>query len=1087
MGFVHLHTHSHYTIGRGVCGVRDLVRRAARLGMPAIALTDTHTIAGYGELVDEAERQGIQPILGCELHVLPFEQTSWQNTTHPLTVLVRDELGYRHLLELLTHAHKAPPEASPHVSLSDLDRLSEGLVILTGPRESELAGCLAQNDSERTTRYIERLTQVADPDALFFEIIEYPSPAMRRVNDFIFQLGEFLKIPIVVTQDVYFLDPGDMTAYCAIEQQPRLLAPQWPLPDDQMPTRHFTTETEMRERFSFRPDIVDCSERIARMCTFRFPRSRSRVPLANLDRGQEPPSVLWHRVMQGATARYGSLTEQIKERLNREYADLHTREQTATGRCDMAEYLLFLQEAMAFVRQEGFSHGVGRGPVVTSVMAYCLGITDVDPIEYGLDFRTPRPEGGGLFPAVIELSHHGAQRLIEHLADRFGKMQVAALGHRVDWDRNRLFEQFCRWAGLPPARLADFPPDRVRMAARAEDLTPDMIGDAVATPLAERPTGSDLLGESRIPRGESLREHRTLADIVHRLHPCPRRYEAERTEFAAAKEPLSTIAPVIHETDEARYLQFDRDTVDRLGIPRLRFPPSGLINVIETAQHWVRNEDDADFAIDAVPLDDADTFRLLGLGLTNGIGPFHSISVKSLLRSRRPASIGELMEVYSIGKGRGDDGVDMPDRVDLIPDCLLGYRCAYLKVHHPVSFMAAMLTHSIGRSTSAQHRPRFQIILREARKMGFEVLGPDINLSVFEFAQERRKIRTGLMAIQGLGERIYREIDNARTGLSFESLEDFCRRTDPRLVTARLVQRLIKAGAFDRMEPNRTALLFEFERHLRNARPPSTRTERLAGADDPDEQLQLFSSEMFEEPDSGVGRPTPRADSPTPADIVQFEREAIGYAISHDMLDHYRQLTARMGAISPFEMHRHAVAEGRNPSRTVFVAGFVDHVEGDGPLVQEPGQAVLDLEGHVARVPPGMEKTTERISSARSPLLIEGIVRPRGKNESFLVVRRMHLLEEVAEIARNVAILRLNLAGENHKTIALIRAAIRKYKGNTRIESVGISGLSAWKLRGLANASVFFCPPLYRDLCRILDPSRIIPFDRDGKPVDVHY
>ena len=983
MGFVHLHTHSHYTIGRGVASVRELVRRAARLGMPAVALTDTNTIVGFEELIDEARTCEIQPILGCELHVLPLQHTLYQGHTHPITLLVRTDQGYRNLVRLLTLAHSAPDGEPPHVKASQLETHARGLIALTGPAEGELCHLLRSGDTEATTAYLNRLAGTFEPGAVFFEVIEYPDPALRRVMDYVLELSDFLNIPAVATQDVCFLDPADMPAYCAIEQQPRLLAPQWPLPDDQMPTRHFTTEREMRRRFGFRPAVIDQTVALAEMCEFRFPRGRSRIPLHTFDRGEDPPSMLWDRAVRGASARYGGLTEEVKQRLNAEYRCLRGETDASHGApalLDLAEYLLFAQDIMRFVREERMSRGIGRGPLLTSVLAYCLGITDADPIAHKLEFQDPRPAPDCLPPLDIELSSEGSRRLIEHLRETCGPRHVVHTAHRIDWDRNRLFEQLCRWAGLGPARLADYAPDR-RTCKIDNELTPDLVGEvrepespAVPEADGERP----LMGENRIPRGESLREHRSLAAIVYRLHPLPRRFEAERTDVVMSRDPLDSVVPLI-EAGPQPFCQGGRDLVDRLELPRIRLGFSSAINVLERAASWVRMEEDPHFSINAVPLDDADTFRLLGLGLTNGVGPFHSITMKSILRSRRPADTEALLETCAENRRPGP-GEEAPGRVDLLPECILGYRCAYMKVHHPVSFMTAMLTHSISRDDGPTRRPSFQIILREARKMGFEVLGPDINLSSAEFSQERRRIRTGLMAVQGLGEKTFEEIKRAHAGVSFSSLEDFCQRTDPRLVSQTVVRRLIKAGAFDNIEPNRTRLLFDFERLLKNARPS-----HRPGADSEDEkQLQLFEPDIFDATHEAELAPPGDAPEPSPEDIVRYEREAMGHAVTHDMLEHYRSLTAAMAAVSPFEMHRYAADGKKSEPRTIFVVGFVDHVEHEGPLVREAGEAVLDLEGHVLKAPADLKAPIDRIQKSQSPVLVMGEVQPRGRNECFL-------------------------------------------------------------------------------------------------------
>ena len=1189
MNFVHLHTHSHYSIGRAAPRVRDLVERAAALGMPALALTDNNTVAGLNELHQSAQEFGIQPIIGCEIDVLPSTHVAYQGLLHSLVALVEDEQGYRNLTALLTGAHERPADSRtpsavpPHVTTADLSRFTGGLIYLIGSPRSELFYWLRRGDPAETKNYLNRLANGVGQRNLYFEILEYPDPRVRKVMDYILELSRFLRIPAVATQNVHFLDPAHMPAYCALVQHPRLLSPHWPPPDHEMPTRHFTTPREMERRFGFTPELLEQSVKIAARCSFTFPRPRPRVPAPDLERGQDPPSVLWELAVRGAASRYGELTEAIKERLNLEYADI--RGSDGDG-IDMADYLLFLRDVADFLRGKGLPRGVGRGPILSSVMAYALGIIEVDPLRYKLEYHPLRPDPGRLPPFQIEVSSGGMEQVLQYLGTRYGTGNVANVGRRVDWERPRLFQHLCRWAGVPAASLRDFQPDKAlswsapvhgprppaaegnaprsapleRRSARLEGPSPRPPNGGPSPPTggAKEPatTGEEtrftdprtpsaptgpvrrvgerspdsrgrgapfrLLGEDDIPRGKSLRHAKSLAEAVFTLHPCPRGFEADRAQYVVSKEPVEAAVPVITDDRGRRVCQADADFLDRLGMPRIQFTSAAMLNVLERAQRCIRQEEDRSFSLSEIPFHDEPTFRLLGLGLTNGIAPLHRITAKSLLRAEGVSSIEDLLRVHArAARRRPDlwepdaDGVREGDKpvMDGLPDCILCYWCAYLKVHHPVSYMVAMLTHSLSARTPPPNRPRFQILLREARQMGIEVLGPQINFSAYEFAQERRRIRTGLMVVQGLGERIYREIDEVRHGMPFMSVADFCRRTDPRRVTQQLVVNLIKAGVFDVFEPNRTRLLVEFERALKNARmrafEASARTSGVRSSQ-PDTQLQLFDASMFEEEGARgerfgarggrLGEPseTNAVTVPPPSveDVMRYEQEAVGYSITHDLLDHYTELMGAIHAISPFEI------TSRLEGRKVYVAGYIDHVERESPPIPEtgvrggrydeggaaadaeasaPSAVVLDLEGHVVRVSPSLEGKLTRIQNARTPVLIEGTVRRRGRSEFILEAQDMCLLDEVTRKAEQVALMRLNLAGENRRTVGMLHSLLKAYRGSTVVEVENAEGLSRWATRKVEKSTVFFCPPLHEGLRRLLSGSRLKLYDRHGR------
>lgn len=1082
MSFVHLHTHSHYSIGRAVPRVRDLVKRAKEYEMPALALTDNNSVAGLGDLADAAKEFGIQPIIGAEIDILPSAHGFYQGRTHRLTALVETEQGYRNLVTLISIILNRPSNVPPHATFLDLLRHSKGLIFLTGSPRSELYYWLREGNAGETKNYLNRLAAGVGAANIFFEVMEYPHPRTRNVMDYVQELSKFLHVPAVVTQNVHYLDPEDVLAYCALVQHPRLVGPQWPLPEEETPTRHFTSTTEMQRRFAYTPHLLEATLHIAERCAFQFPRRRSLLPVPDFERGQDAPVVLWDKAVRGAAGRYGALTEAIKERLNLEYSDICS---SASDHINLAEYLLFLQDIMSFARESEICRGSGRGSLITSVIAYALGIVEVDPLAYDLPYRSLRKDAIHFPVFQMEASTAGMEQTLEFLRARYGDGYVAAVGKRVDWVRQRLFQHLSRWAGLSSVSLRKYPPEK-KHAAMADPETEEETAapssefegfkvdwdEEVETSSERGNSAAQLLAEDRIPRKESLRRHQTLARVVYTLHPCPRGFEPERAQYVLSKEPINSTIPVFEAPDEPKVSLAEADLLDRLLMPRILFTSQTMLNILEAAQNWVRQESNPNFSLSEVPLDDEGTFKLLGLGVTNGIAPLHGITAKSLLRTQRPKSIAQLLAIHA-GSGKRMAGDHWPEPMDSLPDCILSYKAAYLKVHHPVSFMAAMLTHSISTSSATNaHRPSFQILLREARQMGIEVLGPNINFSSYEFSEESNKIRTGLMVVQGLGRGKFQEIKDVRYGLPFSSLADFCQRTDPRRVTHPLIANLIKAGAFDTFCADRTALMMEFERALKNARRRETSNQ---GADS---QMQIFDPSFFEEENSPALQSSQSNLPASPArDIMRLEQEAIGYSISIDLLDHYDDLIRIMRAISPFEISPKMI------DKAIYIAGYVDHIEREGMLIEGETEMVLDLEGYVVKIPHAIAGHIAKVQNTRGPILVEGTVKSAQGEETHLLAHEVFLLEEVARRADEVQILRLDLAEENSQTVRLLRALLKSYKGNTKVEIENYRSLSWWNMHGVDKARVFFCPPLYRGLLKILPEERVALINANGRRI----
>jgi len=440
MGFNHLHVHSHYSIGRALPSVESLVERAAALGMKALALTDNNSIAGMGELYRHCNAKGVQPILGCELDILPSNHGLYQGRTHRLVVLVENQTGYRNLVQLLSRAHDRPEGVPPHVTFTDFERFCEGLIVLSGSRRSELYHWLREKQPEQTKHYLTRLIRQVGKENLFFEILEYPHPRTRKIMDQILELSHYFDIPAVASQNVHFLDPEEMMAYCALVQHPHLLAPQWPLPESEFPTRHFTTLQEMEKRFSYHPELLEATEYIAERCEFRFPRQRDRVPTPAFERGQDAAAALWDRAIRGAGNRYGGVSQSVRDRISEEYSDLV---ETGGRGADLAGFLLLLSELTESLHDSGGCQGVGRGNLLTSVVAYSIGLTEVDPLEHDLPYQSIRPEDALLPLVELDVSSRTMESALRWLKENVGKLNVVGVGHRVDWDRQPLFHHGC--------------------------------------------------------------------------------------------------------------------------------------------------------------------------------------------------------------------------------------------------------------------------------------------------------------------------------------------------------------------------------------------------------------------------------------------------------------------------------------------------------------------------------------------------------------------------------------------------------------------------------------------------------------------
>lgn len=1081
MSFVHLHTHSHYSVGRAVPSVEDLVMKAAREHMPALALTDNNTIAGMYELWKYCKHEGVHPIIGCELDVLPSPDGVFRGRTHRIVLLVRNETGYRNLVWLLNRAHTHPPDLPRHVRFVDLEAHLEGLIVLTGSPRSELYALLREGNAAQASAYINRLRNAAEEDGLVYEVMDYPHPRTRQIMDNIRELAEFAHQPAVATQNVHYLEPEDVLAYCALMQHPRQVAPRWPLPDSEMPTRHFATAAEMDKRFAYHPDLLEQTLSLAERCVFDFPPARPQIPVPDFDRGQDAPSVLWDEAVRGATERYGELDENIKLRLNQEYGDIRGLEGKAL---DLSSYFLLLRDTMRFLSERDFCRGTGMGKWSHSLIAYALGIIETDPMAHKLAYEPLRENPMRLPVFPIEVSTKGMEKLLEHLQVAYGKGNVAAVGRVQYWKRTDLYHHLCKWAGLPRRSLKRYPsrkPLPPEPETEKEDIWrevpsmepeletgPPPLDPEVEEASEEKARAGTWVRQLKLPEGKSLQDHASLAEVVHTLHPCPRRFEVARGEYCLSREPIPSALPVTITASGYPMPLAEARLLDTLRMPRVHFECHSMLNVLENIQGHL--QDEYGLSVAAIPPNDEAAFRVLALGFTNGIAALHGITAKSLLRSEQPANLRDLIQVMArTQKRRISDPV--VNKSDCISAAILAYRCAWLKANYPIAFMRAVLTQNILSHASSRgaQRPRFQILLREARRMQIEVLPPNINFSLYEFDQEHDGIRTGLMAVQGLGMQTYKEIERVRASNAFQNFRDFCQRTGSRAINQKQIVNLIKAGAFDELEPNRNQLLQDFDRLLKNARNRSTRN--AEGGEEAIAQLQLFGPDMFDEDTAqSAGQQT---SPPTMGELIRYERESLGFTISHDQIEHYDELIRSMRAISPFHLNK------KHEGQEVFVAGFIDHAEREGALIGEDTEFILDLEGAVVRVPPEAVESFYKVRDTRLPVLIEGVVQAERVSEYALIAREFFLLKHIRETAAAATSLQINLGGLDRKTSSAVRALLKSFRGPTPVQ-VQSESAKWWDRRSLGKAQVFLCPPLYRGLTALIPERRIRAVDQAG-------
>ncbi|MEN6625248.1 MAG: PHP domain-containing protein [Candidatus Sumerlaeia bacterium] len=1020
MAFVPLFCRSHFS-PQGIAAPADLVRRARALGFNTLGLCDEATMAGFLGFEDACRDQGIRPVFGARLFM---HGLSLGEQVFAIDFLIETEQGYRNLVRLLTRYHQAGAGGQRPLELGDLKERTGGLVTVIPP-DGELTALLALRDRARTEEFLRRVVELFGPQSVLGIGAPHSADA-----PFINRLAGFLRIRAVAATPVNYTEPGDAAAAVWLSSPRQPPTRSWTPPQDVKALPSMWGEDEVLARWAGElEDAPHETGNIARRCTWRPGRIRRVFPVRDLERGFDPNSYLFDLVIRGATQRYGEIGESLKQRINREIEDVKLH--------NLAPYLLLNHDISGALDQLGISRGVGRGRMVASVLAYCLGVTRIDPLEYNLVAKSLLPEGDTSPALSIEIPRGGVEPLLGWLREHFGAEHLAEIGRMQESRRDQILADLAQWAGMTEdeKRIAQ----RQKKSARAS---------GAAARLAET------------SRARRWRDPAFLGDLAVRLAPRPRQWAGTGDRWVLSGEPLEYIVPLAATHQERPATGIEEEAIDRLGLARLAFVPHGLLDILDQTMRLSRAQQPG-FEFGDIPLDDSAAFELLSRGDTSGIPPLEPISVRALLRRHRPRNLLQLLRVKTEA-GSGEGG---PRELgDELPDVLLSYQCAFLKANYPLAFYGAAI------GAAVEHRGNPGAIVREARRAGFRVQGPDINLSDWDTTLNGGGIRLGLASVRGLGRKAWEEIHARRSGGPFGSLEDFCERVDMRIVGLRLLRALIASGAMDCLESNRAAMDATVVRLQKRVRERSAEEARR------EVQATLFDLDELEEEEAPQPEERPVVEDWNPWERRQRESEAIGFYLSVDPVSRYK---IALDHLKPLPIEK---VSARSTGRLVRVAGLVCGAELTTRIPGRQGQALIDLEGLPVWLPRQLAEISSYCLEPGTEILAIGDL---NKAEGYLHMDAVGLwrLADLEDQATKVASIRLILSNENRQTLKLLFALARQFRGSTTLQLEGFTGRKGFLHGRLARSKVFFCSPFYQGLCKILPLESVELFGADGEPL----
>ena len=894
--FVHLHIHSEFSLLDGANRIKDLPVRAKELGMKAMAITDHGVMYGAIDFYKACKKEGIKPIIGCEVYVAPRSRLNKEpnidNRYNHLILLAKNQQGYQNLSKLVSIGFTEGYYYKPRIDLEVLEKYHEGLICLSACLAGAVNQALLNGQNEKAEEIALWHKKVFGED-YYIEIQNNGIKEQVLANQKLVQLARKLDIPLVATNDAHYLKREDAYNHeilLCIQTGKRMNDPdRMKFDTDEL---YVKSPEEMSEYFSAFPDAIENTVKIADKCNVEFEFGHTILP--NYDVPPEFPThydFLKKLCDDGLKKRYGeNLSEEIIKRAEYEIGIIK--------KMGYVDYYLIVWDFIHFAKSNGIPVGPGRGSGAGSILAYAIEITDIDPMKYGLLFeRFLNPERISMPDFDVDFSDVDRQKVIDYVSEKYGHDHVSQIITFGTMAAKMVIRDV--------ARVLDFPYSEADKIAK---MIPNELHITIPKALEQNKELKDLYDNDELIH--------KLLDIAMALEGMPRQASTHACGVVITKDPVDTYVP-LYVRDNQISTQYIMTTLEELGLLKMDFLGLRTLTVIKDTINLVKENRGIDVEFDQ-EMSDPKVYKLWQEGSTSGIFQFESQGMTNFMKELKPDCLEDLIAGVSLyrpgpmdqipryirGKqnpghneythpslepilnvtygcmvyqeqvmqivrdlagyslGRADlvrramgkkkldvmakerevfinGQVDENGKIE-VPGCVrngidaesankifdemaefakyafnkshaacyavVAYRTAYLKAYYPAEFMASMLNSYLG------NLDKVPDYIDECKKLGIEILKPEINKSYSRFTVESGRIRFGLGSIKNVGLQPVANIIKERDANGpFTSFTDFCERMAGEAVNKKCIESLIKAGTFGEFPETRATLLASFE------------------------------------------------------------------------------------------------------------------------------------------------------------------------------------------------------------------------------------------------------------------------------------
>src|SRR5438477_11128265 len=725
--FVHLHLHSEYSLLDGAVRMKELMRKAAEFKMPAVAMTDHGNLFGAIEFYQEATRAGIKPIIGCEAYVAPRSHkekaSSLREAAYHFTLLAQDDTGYRNLVKLISTAHLDGFHYRPRIDKELLAKHSAGLIGLSGCLASEVNSAIQSNNIDNAKQAAAEYHDIIGAENFFMELHDHGMEEQRKCNQVLPQIAKDLGVGLVAANDVHFLRRSDHDAHDVM-----LCIGTGKMVQDEnrmryAPELYFKSAEEMRELFKDFPEAITTTLEIAERCNLEIEFGKSKYPEYPAPEGLSREGYLRQLCAKGLEQRYGDrarIDNQLLQRLDYELGVLEK-----TG---FVSYILIVWDFIHFAKERKIPVGPGRGSAAGSIVAYVLGITDIDPLQYGLIFeRFLNPDR--ISPPDIDVDFCEARRgeVLEYVRQKYGERRVSQIVTFNKMNAKSAVRDVGRVIGLSYGE-ADRLVRMIPSGPGQQNIT--LAESALANPELRRAIETE-------PATRQLWDHALL------LEGRSRNFGVHAAGIVISDRNLSEYVPLRRDPKDKEVItQYPMGPLNDLGLLKMDFLGLRTLTVLHDASELIRQKI-ANFSLENIPLDDPVTFALLNRAETIGIFQLEG-GMTGFCKQFDFKSIADIIDLSALYR---------PGPMDLIPDYIKRKKgLAKIRYEHP-------LLEEVCADTYGVMIYQEQVMAAASRLAGYSLGQADLLRRAMgkkdreKMAKERANFIAGCARTNGIGEK----------------------------------------------------------------------------------------------------------------------------------------------------------------------------------------------------------------------------------------------------------------------------------------------------------------------------------------------